>query len=416
MRPTSTLILTASLILIGILCAAPQTPAQQTAGIDPQPSLLSQLFPKTTGLNGYEELVMAADLVRNNQALEQAQQEGAPLAAMRHALADKDLHRALQLLHEGLEKPIASPRDMDQVDEYTTLPELAQFRALARLLKIQQYVSLADGHVGQAIDSMWEGLRLGYKIQQESLISGLVGISIDIIVLDGLAQHLDQLALWDCDRIIQRSQEWLKTPSPLLHVVKNEHQFSQRYLRKFHDDSEKLLKQLEEDTQRSNQPVDPAKLELEHYINDHPTAVGALVDQTMALANKNYEATLTNLSLPYWQRKSLARNSRASMADRLADFVLADYDRVLDRYDTEQARVHLLGVHAAIHRFQWQKNRLPNSLGELSLDDLIQDPYTGKPLVYIPGGDRYELYSAGPQGDRPAAGSGGPVTLPLKRK
>src|SRR5258708_3705013 len=107
MRSTLTLILALS------VCAAPTfAKPQQATKTEPPPSLLSQLFPKLTGMNGYEELVMAADLVRDNKALEPAQQDGASLAIMRYCLADKDIRSALQLLHEGLDKPVVSPRDL----------------------------------------------------------------------------------------------------------------------------------------------------------------------------------------------------------------------------------------------------------------------------------------------------------------
>lgn len=407
-----TALLAALMICIAPIAANAQQ--QQTAKTESPPSILSQLFPKVTGMNGYEELVMAADLVRNNKALEKAQQDGATLAIMRYCLADKDVRQALVLLHDGLDKPVFSPRDQNTVDENTLLPEMGPLRNLARILKIRQYVSLADGNISAAIDSLWEGLRLGYIIQQESLISGLVGVAIDSVVLNGVAEHYDQLSVADCTRLIQIAQEWLKTPSPLRHVVENEHKFSLRYLSSFRNNSERLLKQIDltEDT-AGGASGEPAAVELARYVNDHPTEVNTLVDQATTLANAEFEATITNLNLPFWQRKPVVHNSRASMPARLVSVFTADYDRVLERYDTERAKIHLLAVHAAIHRFRWENNRLPRTIGELQMNELTQDPYTGKPLVYTLHGDTYELYSAGPQGS--SSGPSGPIYLPNKR-
>jgi hypothetical protein len=70
--------------------------------------------------------------------------------------------------------------------------------------------------------------------------------------------------------------------------------------------------------------------------------------------------------------------------------------RQLQAGDEERARLQLLAVHAALRRFRWQYDRVPDHLEELRLGDLIQDPFTGKPLCYQRKGDDYELYSAGP--------------------
>jgi len=66
--------------------------------------LYGQFFPKPTGENGFEELIMAGDLVRGNKALSAALEAGATLSQKRLIISDKDCIRALALVRQGMAK------------------------------------------------------------------------------------------------------------------------------------------------------------------------------------------------------------------------------------------------------------------------------------------------------------------------
>jgi len=93
---------------------------------------------------------------------------------------------------------------------------------------------------------------------------------------------------------------------------------------------------------------------------------------------------------------------------------LAAYEQALDKFDMDSAKIHLLGVHAAIHRFRWENNRLPASLAELKLTSLTTDPFTGAPLLYKVTGIAYELSSAGSAAHSDGSAGIGPIYLPRK--
>lgn len=66
-----------------------------------------------------------------------------------------------------------------------------------------------------------------------------------------------------------------------------------------------------------------------------------------------------------------------------------------------QAATELLRLHYAIRAFNLVENRLPNSLSELAgreLKTVPADPFGNGEIVYVPGKDRYILYSVGPNG------------------
>jgi hypothetical protein len=406
---------TVAAICVAALAVSSTTAAlSQTALPAPPPDpAFPKLFPKYTGLNGYEDLVVAGDLISRSEVARAAEESDATLKQMRAALEDPEVERALGMLHSGLDKQIQSPRDPDKLDEKTLLPEYAGFRALARVLAIEEYVVLADGRVSKAIEIMRDGLRLGYVIQSETLISGLVGISIDAISLERLAHHYDQMSLKDCIQVIAVAQEWLKLPSPTETVLMVENKCLHNMLGACRNDPERL-RELMKSLEPKGPPTsdsDLAAIEVADYVNANGPGVQAMLDQALALADEETRKQISEVRQQPWQRKPAQKfETRASMAHRFCGLLLPSYEIALNRFDTDRVKMHLLGTHAAIHRFRWENNRLPSSLADLKLPVMTTDPFTGKPLQYqVKSGSTnsessYTLYSAGP------ANSGGSVT------
>jgi len=395
--------------------------AQTTAPVVPPDPAFPKLFPKYTGMNGYEDLVVAGDLINGNEAVRIAELSGATLKQMRTALEDPTVERALGMLHTALDKPIQSPRDPGKLDEDTLLPEYGGFRNLARVLAVEEYVALADGRVSKAIEIMRDGLRLGYVIQSETLISGLVGVAIDAIALERLAHHYDQMSLKDCLQVIGVAQEWLKLPSPAETVLMVESKSLHNMIAAWRNDPARLRKiiasMLPKDAPTSDSEV--AALELSDYVNANGPGVQSMLDQALVLADEETRKQIVELRKPAWQRKPAKKfDSRASIAHQLCGLLLPSYDIALNKFDTDCARMHLLGTHAAIHRFRWENNRLPSSLSELKLPNLTTDPFTGKPLQYqaksgaSSSDSTYVLFSAGPTNVGDGGAPLGPVYLP----
>jgi hypothetical protein len=64
-----------------------------------------------------------------------------------------------------------------------------------------------------------------------------------------------------------------------------------------------------------------------------------------------------------------------------------------------QTRTDLLRIHYALRAFKIEEQRLPKTLGELAgreLKAVPKDPFSGRDFIYVPGKDRYILYSVGP--------------------
>lgn len=348
-------------LLIPLFFAAPSVAHAQTDGQGQETSLFQQLFPKPSGQNGYEEIIRAGELAKSSKLLMDAFDSKATLTLKRQVLAEPALKQALALFRVGLEKSLRSPRETGRDPEFQAF---GVYRMVARLLTVEQYVLLADGRVSQAIDSVRDGLRLGYAVQSDLIIGGLVGVAIDSTVMNSLTQHVEQFSVSDCRKVMTLARAWLNAPDPAIAAITSERQM--------------MLGRIKEVLALSK---------------------GAMPeDQILALVNSRIDFAIENLKHPLWERKAPPTIEGNPM---IADYVNAlrideAFATSSKSFTKDQARMQVLGVHAAIRAYRWENNRLPDNLEELKLGKLAIDPFTGKPLTYKRTGETtYELTSEG---------------------
>lgn len=376
--------------LLFTLCCAPIGPSAG-AQEPPQP-IFPQLFAHRTGCNGYEELVTAVDAIATSKLAGEAVKPGATLTIKRAALQDPVVRQALQLMRTGLSKPVLPPRTKLAPD--TKFPELFGFRQLARLLCVEAYVFLADGNAGAAISDLRLGLRLGSAIQKQTLIAGLVGIAIDGTVLNMIAQHLDQFSVRDCDGLIALAREWLAMPDPASALIGADQDAVLGILDRARVDPQGFM----DAAGWTPEEKDQAQQFLANLTLQDPGAVDKLANDLAFLMSARYAAFQEELRKPYPLRSPVP----PVPTDTLVGMVFyrmgiePAYERASDRFVTDQTQIQLLAVHAAIHKYRWEHECWPPSLGVLSLGTLALDPFTGRPFAYRVTSSAYELSSAGP--------------------
>ncbi len=360
-----------------------------------RPTVFSRLFAQPSGANGYEDWVQACDVIQGNKEV-YAATEPLPttLTLKRRLMADPQIQKALQLVRDGLNKPSVSPHQLP--DDATVYPELSLFRQLARLLNTQMEVYFANGRVDAAIDVLSDGLRFGYRVQTDTVISGLVGVSIETIVLKGFSAHLDMLSEYQCGRVQRLMEECLEWPSPTAALLNGNRQESLRSLENKRSD----LKGLEELLQHSSSGDEHEQADAQNlldYLELHPLELGQAIDQAKGLIAAHYDAVAANLKRPVKERLPMNKANVKSLGGTLFSLVTLDIGTVVERYDRINAMIRLLGVHAAARRYRWEHNSLPNSLSQLRLGALAVDPFTGESLRYQRSGADYDLFSQGPQ-------------------
>ena len=381
MRP----VLVLPLLLISASAAAAQTSA-------PQPPRevrnFGKLFPNPTGKNGYEELVQAGDLVGSSPDFRLVEENNTPLSFQRRVLQEAPLQKALALVRRGLAKGSYSPRTELHVD--TLLPELQEFRRLARLLKVEMHVQMADGRTSEAIDTARLGLRLGKATDTDTLISSLVGAAINAIVISEVGAHLDQLSARDCDALFRLCIDWLQQPDPVIHAITVERHNAATMMADLKSRKpEALAKDL------GINPDNPALMAELKRVYEKPETIPQIFDQATQQLDDYYDKTLQEMAKPPWQRSFPEDPAPTDPVSYLLNFVKPPLNAISDSFTRDQARVRLLACHAVILRYRWEHDRLPATLDELRLGDLTVDPFTGERLQYEPGPRYYRLNSVG---------------------
>ncbi|HTE20450.1 MAG TPA: hypothetical protein VK689_18955, partial [Armatimonadota bacterium] len=346
-----------------------------------------------TGRNGYEELLQASDLLRTSKLLGKAQDTNASLSIKRQALAEKPVMDALRLTRQGLAKPVFPPRQ--EITPYTNFPEFAGFRNIGRVLRIQQYVLLADGRTTEALGVLRLGLRLGRVLQAQTLISGLVGIAVDAITVNTLGGHLDQLSARDCELLLQVCLERLREPDPYPEILEGEQRLAWATLAEARKAAAKdglgtLLDSDadEEDTEKETPEPKP-------QVPLTPQELEALWKEVERRVDDAFARARVEVRKPLWERALAKADEDESLAEQLADMFAPIFTQAGHAYARNQAQLRLLACHAAIRRYRWEHDRLPPTLAVLDLGDLAVDPFTGEPLQYEVTGVQYRLHSVG---------------------
>ena len=268
-------------------------------------------------------------------------------------------------------------------------------------------MQFADGRVDAAIDTLDDGLRFGYRMQTNTLISGLVGVAVDAIVLKSFSAHLDQLSEYQCQRVRRLVEEMAAWPSPLTFLLRDEQKMLGRMLDQLAaapTPGENIIANLgdeqdwNEDTRR-----------VVAHLRGNPPDIGVLVAQTKARAALYFDAFAATLQSSPRQRKPLPSTSGDTLDARLFDMLVPSLEQVSHRYDQSDAMLRLLGVHAAIRAYRWEYNRLPPSLADLHIGKLTLDPFTGETLRYQNNGTTYDLFS---RGSAPLDDDGKPTNAP----
>ena len=363
----------------------------------PGPTPFEQLFPQPTGQNGYEEFVLAGMALREAEKRTGFPYGRQPTLTERRAyLNEPEVRRGMALLRQGLAKPIRSPHE--NANFATLFPDFALLRGLARALGVEQYVLLADGKTPAAVDVLADGLRLSRSISGTFVIGALVGASIQAIVLTQIADHVAQLSVRDCRRLEVILRQFLEAPDPLLDSLEQERRTSiqaiSEMLRGKFDVVEAGLFATDDDGNLEPEALEMMR-EVERLKAD-PNAISALTAQVTARINSAVDEAIA------WYRDPSSVVPRAaappgSLADQIAATVSPLYGSVSRRFTETRIRLQMVGVHAAIRRYQWEYDRLPTNLDELRLAGLEIDPYTRKPFAYrVLTRATYELASAGP--------------------
>ncbi len=266
------------------------------------------------------------------------------------------------------------------------------------------------------VDSLAEGLQFGQRIQGETFIGGQSGIVSEMLVLSAIAAHLDQLSEYQCRRVQHIAEAWLQTPSfAATMLIERERDILHR-LDNRRIDPDALLTVLKASLTNPTGAEGDGLDTIRPYALQHPEGLADMMRRAALLAAKYYDTAIANLSLPISRRIQPPFPGGDSPECKLLAIMMSETEisYSANAYDALEAKIRLFGVHAAIHRYRWEHNRLPDTLAELHIGALNTDPFTGEGFLYKREGDAYDLSSFGPMSAGVTKRSDSPPPRPVR--
>jgi len=392
----------------------------------PRQLISQQVCPRPAGRNGYEEYLLAADIIESPEAVKflnwedywNRNQTGIyavtagdvpPKEPERpHGLSLNDdlltirrekerrFRRILDLVKAGNAKPVWNPRSSMDLD--SLLPELGPFRAISRHLVQFAYVSFANGKSAEGTERLIDALRFGIRISQGPMIFRLVSMALASIVLAGFEEHLSRLSEADCHRIIDSWNGVFREADGLENALRSE-------LAGLAASVPMILKEPERFLTLDSEDPDSAKV-LE--------ALKALSPRQIEVVAELIVKRQTQLTQDYIQwiaksEKNLAiemptsaaarvdpRTSIDTLADRVAEDSLPFFTAMTMAEARVRTQLRLLLLHARVLLYRWRHGKLPQKLLNAAAAEECQDPIGEKEFRYVvTSRGTYRLFSEG---------------------
>jgi hypothetical protein len=344
-----------------------------------------------TAKSGYENLVAAGKSISLKSG-----EDGRPTAREPIASDAENLRRqrlgvarnapALKLLREALTQKIEIPLPKSQEDINLTFPSFGTFRELARQLRQESDVRLADGDAVGAFESRLTGLQLGAAIARDAPhIHFLTGIATSAVARADIGKVVAKLDAAQIRAGLEKLRQIDASHPTLISSLRVEQEIVTR-----------LSLQTLEQTRNSAEARDfMASPEGKREMAKHPEmrAWAELTPDTLKTQiAAGFDAVIAHESKAY----SLSRKGAfPSSGNPLVEVTMDIFRSPGGRFSYERHRVQSLLLQSAL---ELRAIKLETGAYPVTFEAPI-DPFSnGKPLVYAREGDKYRLYSVGPDG------------------
>ncbi len=397
------------------------------------PSLFQQTIPNPTGRNGYEEYVMACDLVRNSDAVTLAtasptlfeeiissyeSQRGAGKvdeelpSRQRYEMAKKYRSytilqlrqeslklggRALDLLHRGNQKQVFDPRTKMDMD--TLFPEYAWMRGLGRVAVAGAYVAFSEGRTKQGTQYLCDAMILGQNLTDGVLISRLVGVSIQALALAAFEKHLPNMARPDALMMEDLAPKLILNPPAAVRSLEREFAFMASGMEVVFDHRDNYIDFIGTGQTQESAQSHIAKMTLadKRQVTDLAKRKLSRLRETTLAIYRQPESTWTDDNVgdndPNFSNIQIRSNND------LADLLVESFTPVFSQIGTAEVRnrtqIRLLALAGSVIRFRWENDRWPNSLVEVAGERGVFDPANGGKFQYEVQGNGFRVYSEG---------------------
>lgn len=301
---------------------------------------------------------------------------------------------ALAKLREGLAQESRMPLDVTEGD--VDFPAFTGFRDLARLLRVESCERMERADYGGAIASALDAVQLGIETGRGGLlIHFLVGEAVGAIGAVGAFGLVNGLSPQQARTAAVRAYAIAGSAAPVADVVRAEMRYSLRHLSDVLTAKDWRRRLLRDTLLWDSDFIRPRVLDRvscwTRVALSSPKAIAAEMEQS-------WDDLLTRVSVLLQAAKQMPE-SRFSWMAEIAQGCIPTVPYIGANRDL---RLAFLYTALALRAWQQEHGRYPESLEDLVpelLPSLPDDPYSiDQPLRYQSSGDRYTLYSIGPDG------------------
>lgn len=361
----------------------------------PESKMLKELVPNPTKHNGYEEFIVAGEMIHSYFQSNSPEVATYPKVSLTDSQKRKiitDNQEAMKIFRIGLSKPIFPVRA--QVRPDTPLPEFTVFRDIATVIILEAEINLADGKVNSALVRYQEAIRFVQIFQGYGRVGLQVAHEVTKRTCTALKRHVKQLSKTDCVTLASYANRDLQLVDPLSMIIRSDAMMVQSVLQNPGNPPCYLSwgSYLPGDTQVTFSEA--TKL----YNDQDQRHWDREVRQAFQLADSHFQTLMQELQKLPRDRKLNFAPSKDRGGQNVARILVSDYTEMNQWVIENQTELRLLAIHAAIIGYWWNNEVFPKDLKTLKLGDLTTDPTSGRPFHYAIVSDSYEL-TLPPKGD-----------------
>ena len=339
---------------------------------------------------GYQALVDAARLLAPDDERAPVILPPAQNLARQRLLVERNapaLLKARAALQQPIEAPV--PANFAEVGN----EGYSELRALARALVQESEVRLADGDAAGALDSRLTALQLGRAIAHDApYVGALVGLSIEGLARARIGLVAAQLNAPQIRAALARLDSMDAQNTDLAATLEIEKTTTQQFFALSYAGAKpqeiaqaKAMLATPEGRQKAGVSDEQARQALEWINLD--------VEQTKAKIGEAFDVLIERARLPYQQALS---TQIAPTPQTIPDIFTANFRNPRTRFDFERNRFNNDWLRAALElrAIQLESGQYPATY------DAGTDPFAFPvaPYIYRREGDKYLLYSVGPDG------------------
>lgn len=302
--------------------------------------------------------------------IERALSDGQPVPAADRAYYLQRMEPYLRRYRQLLSRPSVITTERSALAEF---PELAQMRRIARAEVYLMREDLRQRRYSAAIQRAQRLNRLAEQARNGGpLIHYLSSVAIHMITLQPLREELprmqDRVSL---EALLQLARDYEKNRVPLWRAMQEEYYFTRSVYQEIAQ-GRVSLEQLGGSDPGDNTPISGAFL---------PSQI--LVKTALPEFNRSMNEAVEELKKPFHQRRQNQEDIEKRIRHPLNAILVPVYSKASDKEAYEVALMRLVGCAAAIRLHKLRTGNYPQSLEALKLGEMMIDPYSGKPFIYI---------------------------------